>query len=241
MNHVSIRNLRNLLAKLEAEDPGYRVYGSEQHKYRIGPPLPEHELRAFEQEHRVILPPDYRQFLKLAGTGAGPGHGVRPLNGSATECDPGRPFPLTVSCRNEPVTAPDAWGETEKWPGVVELSYGGCAFFSYLVVNGATYGTVWEADVDLRTFFPTGLSFESWYGRWITMLEDRALPILANESIVAQIEVGMTKSQVVDICGGDWKQSPFGEQNSFLRFEHLATQFELDAREVVIGVVRHKI
>lgn len=56
------------------------VFGAETHGFRMNPPLSEAEALAFEQDHRIALPLDYRQFLRNVGNGgAGPFYGVFPL------------------------------------------------------------------------------------------------------------------------------------------------------------------
>jgi len=256
MNADDIRYIKNLLVRMQKADTEFRVYGTELHKYRLGPTLSESELAAFEAKYGIVLPADYRFFLNECGNGAdfrstapyiainsgpGPGNGLLPLHEAAIECDPSKPFPLTESTETSPVAEADLWGDECPYPGVLEISYGGCAFYTFLVVNGPAYGTIWDADGGSSNFYPTGLSFQSWYHQWVERLKNRALPILANEQRVAHISVGMTKSQLVDICGTQFKQMKFGEQHTCLRFDCLTTQFQLDESEVVVRIIRHCI
>lgn len=251
-----IEKIITFLDRMRVEDPTFRVFGSDTHHYCLGSPLSESELKAFEQMHQITLPADFRFFVKYIGNGgtgspsnrifstagAGPGYGLQRLKEEPIiACDPGKPFPLIQSAELSPVQVSESWGEEVPYPGVLEIFYQGCAFFTYLVVNGPGYGNVWEADVDLRNFYPTGLSFEAWYKRWMDRLTNRALPILANERIVAHIDVGMSKSQVISQFSGQWKQQAFGEKYTFLRFERLATAFELDENDVITRVIRHSI
>jgi len=70
--------VHNALAKLSAAN--FHVFGSENHAFRLNPPLHEAQVIAFEQLHSVLLPPDYRHFLTDIGNGgAGPFYGVFPL------------------------------------------------------------------------------------------------------------------------------------------------------------------
>ncbi len=256
MNADDIPHLLDLLRRMQQNDPEFRVFGSTTHKYRLGPPLREEALLVFEQQYQVRLPDDYRFFLNKVGNGggrrgpityvacnagAGPDYGIFPLEEAVAGCDPTLPFPLVSSASGQPIQGNPDWGDTEPWPGVLEISYSGCAFFSYLVVNGPAYGTVWNADVDLMNFFPTGLSFEAWYRRWLDRLIERALPQLAHERVVAQVSLGMTKAQVIRICGGRWKLSEIGKELRFLRFEPLSTAFQLDESDRVARIVRHDI
>ena len=37
-----------------------KAFGSEEHGFQINPVLPESEASAFEQDHKIVLPSDYR-------------------------------------------------------------------------------------------------------------------------------------------------------------------------------------
>ncbi len=78
------RRIGEILRKLEMARsiPGCEAwFGVGKHQFRLNPPLAEAELVAFERQHGVVLPDDYRQFLLLAGDGgAGPYYGIEPLS-----------------------------------------------------------------------------------------------------------------------------------------------------------------
>src|SRR5215831_17083463 len=65
---------------------GLSCFGSDSHRFRLNAPADEVELRAFEKEHGIRLPDDYRAFLRYAGNGgpgrggAGPYYGIYPLD-----------------------------------------------------------------------------------------------------------------------------------------------------------------
>ncbi len=68
------------LARLRALDPDLQQFGALEHEYRLRPPLPENALAAFEREHGLTLPAEYRLFLAQVGNGgAGPNYGLVPL------------------------------------------------------------------------------------------------------------------------------------------------------------------
>ena len=258
MTTDNVEHLNNLLHRMREADPDFRIYGAGNHKYRLGPPLTEGELQAFEQQYLVTLPADFRFFLKEVGhgspirssarfigvnSGAGPGGGVMPLEEAVISCDLCKPFPLTESVELKPFPGIDRWGDEEELPGLLEICYHGGADFSYLVVNGPTYGTVWTANIEahIMNFHPTHPSFGSWYAAWMKELEDFALPRLANEQRVAGAKVGMTKSEVLALCGEDWQQkpSPFGRKN--LSFQQLSTEFEMNEEDIIVRIIAHSI
>jgi hypothetical protein len=51
-------------------------FGAEVHEFRMNPPLSEQDLLAFEAEHGILLPEDYRAFLQCIGNGVPPRLGV---------------------------------------------------------------------------------------------------------------------------------------------------------------------
>ncbi|MGC4892836.1 hypothetical protein [Micromonospora sp. DT31] len=77
--------LTRVAAKLAtaASMPGDPVmFGATTHRFRIGPPLPQDAVVAFEERHGVGLPADYRGFITTVGHG-GPGRfgGAGPFYG----------------------------------------------------------------------------------------------------------------------------------------------------------------
>jgi hypothetical protein len=71
--------VRNL-DRLRALDPDLQQFGALEHEYRLHPTLPEQALAAFEREHGLTLPTEYRLFLAQVGNGgAGPHYGLVPL------------------------------------------------------------------------------------------------------------------------------------------------------------------
>ncbi|HLK54984.1 MAG TPA: SMI1/KNR4 family protein [Chthonomonadaceae bacterium] len=193
-----IEDLKTLLGRMQREDPRFRVFGAELHRYILGSPLTENELVAFEQTHRIGLPDDYRLFLKEAGnggrrrdsnlfmgnTGAGPYYGLLPLEEAACDCDLAQPFPFTTSTEALLEEEIDKLRDPEKYPGMpgaLALCHQGSGIFCWLVANGPTYGTIWEGR---ENCYPTGLSFWTWYRQWIDRLVHRALPRLAAEPAI---------------------------------------------------------
>jgi len=224
-----IAKLDELLRRLRDADPGRRVFGSAQHGYSLGPPLSEVELAAFESSNGVALPEDYRCFLRTLGIGgAGPFYGLERLDSFGRNLS--SPVPLTRA------TDQLAEGELNELPdhddygGVLEFCHQGCGIYSYLVVNGSTFGTIWNGRED---FYPTRLSFAVWYTTWL----ERALLALDNERLVSRIRVGMSRTDVLAAVGGDWQaREALGGEVRYFEANDIPVQLELDERDVVVKV-----
>lgn len=224
-----IAELGDLLRRLRTADAGFRVFGSEQHRYRLGPTLSEGELAAFESANRARLPEDYRRFLAAVGNGgAGPFYGLEPLGTFGR--DLAGPFPFTRATDALTAEELERFPDRDEYPGVLEFCHQGCAIYSYLVVNGPAYGTVWDGRED---FYPTGLAFGVWYRRWL----ERALLALDNQRLVRRLRVGMSRADVLAEVGGDWQARPaLGRPVRYFEAADIPAQLELDERDVVVKV-----
>jgi hypothetical protein len=224
-----IAELGIMLQQLRAADTGFRVFGSKQHRYRLGPTLSESELAAFESANRIRLPNDYRRFLAVLGNGgAGPFYGIDPL--STFGRDLSQPFQITTA--TDALTDEDLerLGDRDEYPGILEFCHHGCAIHSYLVVNGAAYGTIWDGR---EYFYPTGLAFGVWYRRWL----ERKLRTLGNERLLARLRVGMSRADVLAEVGGDWQARPaLGRPVRYFEAADIPAQLELDVRDVVVKI-----
>lgn len=112
------------LKTLRESKKALKVFGAASHGYRVNPPLSEEEIIAFEAQHKVKLPEDYRQFLMRVGNGeAGADYGVFPLG----KMDDGfrlapwgdfvgdlsKPFPHTQAWNDLTGEPPDFEGELD--------------------------------------------------------------------------------------------------------------------------------
>jgi hypothetical protein len=225
----NIVELGDMLRRLRAADTRLRVFGSEEHRYRLGPTLSESELAAFESANRICLPDDYRRFLAVVGNGgAGPFFGLERL--STFGRDLSQPFQITTATDALTEEELERLGDRDEYPGILEFCHEGSGIHSYLVVNGATYGTIWHGRED---FYPTGLAFGVWYRRWLEL----ALQTLDNEPLLARLRVGMSRTDVLAEVGGDWQARPaFGRPVRYFEAPDIPAQLELDERDVVVKV-----
>ena len=79
----------SILKDLDRLDPARSLFGSEMHDYKLAPPLSGSMIKAFEDNHKVALPADYKYFItEIASGGAGPYYGLFPFG----QHDDGRGF-----------------------------------------------------------------------------------------------------------------------------------------------------
>lgn len=84
--------IRPALAALRDFDPMREVFGADTHHYDLAPPLPEETIAAFERDHRIALPTEYRAFLACVGaSGAGPYSGLSKLHPRHDAFEPATP------------------------------------------------------------------------------------------------------------------------------------------------------
>ncbi len=140
--------------------------------FLTGPPLSEEHIRPVEREYRLILPPEYRAFLRRFGdTATGPGVTYFRLGEGLTP-DSGEPFPLSrpfLGCESpdhQRLPGDEQWDdflrlcrEWEQIPrshGILKLFDYGCAISGVLVLNGPFCGKVWVVSGDAAYYGPLG-------------------------------------------------------------------------------------
>lgn len=159
------------------------MFGAHSHRFRLGPPLAEEAVVAFERRHGIRLPADYRGFVTTVGHGgpgrfggAGPFYGLHPLDdwnlgawGTPKDTLLAEPFP------GEPDRVYDDWlarvapgDDDEPYRGTLALSDQGCGDLSLLVVSGPARGRVVDTVESGRgPSFTADPNFLSWYERWL--------------------------------------------------------------------------
>jgi hypothetical protein len=135
--------LARITEKVRRAPESHRLYGAgAKHQGRLNPALSEEELIAFEREHRIMLPEEYRAFLRCVGNGGlGPGDGLSSLaevtEGGAMTGGLDEPFPFSFR----------SWDGEERFsgePGVLYLATPDEPWASvYLVVTGEDRGLMW--------------------------------------------------------------------------------------------------
>ncbi|NJC10837.1 hypothetical protein F4558_000663 [Micromonospora profundi] len=183
----------DLLARLDrvatklaaaARRPGEPVmFGASAHRFKLGPPLTDSEVSAFEREYGVSLPDDYRAFITRIGHGgpgrwggAGPYYGLHPLQdwdtslwGMPNANTLATPFPA------EPGRVYSDWpsdvapgDDDEPYTGTLALSDQGCGDLAILVVSGPARGRVTDnSGAPTGPTFTNDADFLGWYERWL--------------------------------------------------------------------------
>jgi hypothetical protein len=185
--------LREKLERLAKQDSGLEIFGADEHRYHLNPPLSEEELEQFESEFELKLPQDYRAWILNVGDGgAGPFYGLLPLRDNKGEkvC-PGDASRIEAFYLNELLhdaathavgdedyrAKRDAILETHRHlfeNGIKLLAHEGCGMFSALVVKGEHRGSVWYIDIaNAMGVFPEvdrdarPMSFFDWMETWL--------------------------------------------------------------------------
>ena len=109
MSLESAEAWRSWIAELARRDPQRRRFGARQHRYRVDAPLGDDRVRTVEDELALRLPDDYRAFVAtIAGGGAGPYHGLLPLDHPVQRRCAAGTFAFTGPARARPIPSPRA-------------------------------------------------------------------------------------------------------------------------------------
>jgi hypothetical protein len=95
------------------------AFGSEGDAFQLNPALSDSEVSAFERDHKIVLPSDYRQFVTEVGNGgAGPFYGVFPLGFMDDNFDqcPWQENDGFVGTLSEPFRFQEEWNDLSGYP-----------------------------------------------------------------------------------------------------------------------------
>lgn len=177
-----ISKLKARLDELREADSAFQVFGAESHRYHTSIPMTEEEVLAFEKQHEIVLPEEYRTFLlTMEREGAGPYYGLYPPTGYSYELENVKsnflslPFP-----HQEPwIVAEDDMDQSvldeehnyfgNYWvQGAMGLCHYGCGVYFLLVVTGQVCGQIWADDrVSDGGVYPIAKDFLTWYEEWL--------------------------------------------------------------------------
>jgi hypothetical protein len=152
----------------------------------LGAPLSLAAVEAFETEHGVRLPEEYRRFLLQSGNGgAGPPlYGLMRLGEVPRDFDRNgqdqlarllRPFPLSRYWAweaDEPLNDEHQALRASVGDGTLVLGHDGCGMYWHFVITGPERGQVWQiTDVGAQPCAPRR-DFLSWYEYWLDGHDD---------------------------------------------------------------------
>jgi HEAT repeat protein len=180
------QRVQRILDKLrQVRARGLSCFGSDSHQFRLNAPATEAELRAFEAEHDIRLPADYRAFLLYAGNGgpghggAGPYYGLYPLDHwddfTSGVVDDGPADLLSRPCPLHPDLTADDWtrgfAAESPYQGTMSLGTMGCGGMMQLVVTGPFAGRVVYVEAEGKPpYMVHEPDFLAWYERWLDEL-----------------------------------------------------------------------
>jgi hypothetical protein len=190
-----IQRIRTKLKAARKADRKLKVFGASFHKYQVGRPASEAEVRQFEEKHSLFLPKCYRSFLTEVGNGgssyansaAGPFYGIYPLGVSVDEILENAAVFLNKPAIVEPDMTDEQWTQLTKrisendipdedyeqelgkvYAGLLPIGSQGCTYLHALVLNGSHTGRVVNMDVEHRKpNFAFESNFLDWYERWL--------------------------------------------------------------------------
>lgn len=117
MSDFNLPSLRAAISRLR--ETGAMAFGASAHGFRLNPVLSRSEVSAFERDHKIVLPPDYRQFVTEVGNGgAGPFYGVFPLGFMDDNSDQ-RPWQENdgfIGTLSKPFRFQEEWNDLSGYP-----------------------------------------------------------------------------------------------------------------------------
>ncbi len=180
MNSTHSHRIQRILTKLrQARKLACKSFGSEEHGFKLARPLSEDVILAWEQARGVVLPEDYRAFLREAGaSGAGPYYGLRPLDRWGELLSTGvdehaLSHPCLIELRSglRGGIAGDATdgGVREPYQGAMPLIHMGCCGYVFLILTGPHRGRMVNVDTDeqFAPQFADYADFLSYYEAWL--------------------------------------------------------------------------
>lgn len=167
-----LERIKAKLKQLCSLDVDYKIFGADEHRYRLHPPLTKQEVHWFEAAHKIALPAEYVAFItQVCNGGAGPYYGLECLHDSISDLygrhsgpflNPSKPFVHTEDWNMEFRAADSSENEERYSDRLLEFDQGyydkewmngaiaickfGCGVTMNLVVNGLEYGNIWTDD-----------------------------------------------------------------------------------------------
>lgn len=187
-----MNNLIDKVKKLKSLDKNFSIFGSTSHKYQFNVKLSNNQLFNFENNHKIILPEDFRKFiLHIGNGGCGPDYGLLKIEKGILDV-PHYPKESEIINLSNPFRFDTLWNleyqgdeEYQQWEekyfdskwcdGMLRICDRGCGTFVNLVITGKERGNVWIDDrANDGGIYPFNYykgvyktSFVEWYSNWI--------------------------------------------------------------------------
>jgi len=207
------REARAKIDKFKKLDDQCLVFGANTrgigHFYEVFPLVTDLEIEAFEQEHQLELPLQYKTYLQTFGAGgAGPNYGIVDFRQHVSPGNYSETFPYT-----EEVWYDDMDDDQPIWdyPGLAYLGTAGCGTEYMIEFRGSNPGRLW---VNWQEACTNAGSMIEYYQMWIDKVEPglerfHRLRALANsrdnlsfEAVVKQMQCEPRESTYKG--GRDW-------------------------------------
>ena len=179
LNDALRDEIYELLEKARLSDTKLNRFGASTHKYALGAPVPEAEIKRIEEAYRFVFPEDHLWFLTNVGNGgAGPDHGLYDIRDKRCEYQaaylPSR-IPTEEDGERLAEIEDDALSDKaydEFFAGMIIIGTKGCSLDTALVVNGEHCGKIVDIDHDFHppARLPVALennTFIDWYMGWL--------------------------------------------------------------------------
>ena len=84
-----IENIKNKINRLKELSEDLNLFASNKHQFKLNNIKSETQLKEFETENSILLPNEYREFIKTIGNGGlGPNYGLETIeNGKYRNLD----------------------------------------------------------------------------------------------------------------------------------------------------------
>lgn len=161
--------IKEKIEQLKKIDINFSLFGSNKHKYQLNECISEEVLQNFENNYKVVLPLEYKEFLtKIGNGGVGPAYGLEPFENALFDdldfknpnslLQPNKPFSHTKPWNEEFIPTVNIEDDEEEFEkqyaefnrdlmnGVLSICNFGCGIRINLVVNGLEYGNLWTDD-----------------------------------------------------------------------------------------------
>jgi hypothetical protein len=160
MPHFDTIAIRGVLQHLRSAAPD--IFGADGHRFTLNPPLGETQVLAFERQHTIRLPAEYRRFLvELGNGGAGPYYGIHPLGTTDGISGDVEPWGDAVGSLAEPFMFREPWNDLTGRPDDALLDSDEQEYWRRLDAFGDRY---WHSSV-MRGALPIchkGCALRSW-------------------------------------------------------------------------------